>query len=111
MYVSELGQSGEEGSDLFYCSGFERVKNLLHGSSGDPDERRGEDGNSFEPPSCTSARTGRVMEDLEGGLILCLCSMYDQPLSHTHKRAQGGLQLMNPQVFPPLSRCGALGYL
>lgn len=25
--------------------------------------------------------------------------------------AEGGLQLMNPQVFPPLSRCGTLGYL
>lgn len=36
------------------------------------------------PPSCMSAQTGRVMVDLEGGLILCLCSLYDQPLSHAH---------------------------
>lgn len=53
---------------------------------------------------------------LEGSLILLSVddSMFPVCLNHTHTNtpcAKGGLQLMNPQVFPPWSRRGTLRYL
>lgn len=98
---------------VLVCEGI--VSHLLHSSSGDLDKRWEEDGN-WRPGLSTAHSDWKSYGGLEGGLILCLRSLFEQEvcLSHIHKNtqcAQGGLQLMTPQVFTPLSRCGALGYL
>lgn len=108
MHVSELGRSAEEGSDflLFVVSVWR--SHLLHGSCGDLDRRQGEGGNR------RAALSGRrVMEDWKATKSsACAPFLTKRSASITNtQRAEGGLVLMNPQVSPPLSRCGTLGYL
>lgn len=115
LYVSNLGQSGEEGNHfpLLWRQSVKESWALWPSAAaltGTRDEGRME-------TSLKATRRERVM----AGLMKAWSPPYVDdsllsfgprglPLSHKH-RAEDGWTLMTPQVFPPMSRCGTLSYL